>query len=667
MPGMEEFEVLKSLVVIFGVSATVVFILHRLRLPPIVGFLIAGICLGPHGFRFINDIHGVELLAEIGIILLLFTIGLEFSLKKLLRFRSTVIGGGLAQVSLTIATTATVTYFLIKDIRSAVFIGFIIALSSTVIVLKMLSDRGEIDTPHGRLMVGILIFQDLCIVPFMLLVPVLAGGYGLIALIVTMAKAVIIIGTIIFGANWLVPRILHQIVHTRSRELFIITIIFLCLGTALLTSRFGLSLALGAFLAGLVISESEYAYQAMADILPFTNSFTGIFFISVGMLLDIGFLISNLSLVIPIVLAIFLLKTLMGLMAALILGYTLRIAMQTGLGIFQIGEFSFVLAIAGERAGLIPGNYYQLFLSASVITMVMTPFIMNASPWLSSSLSSRRLLKRAARIRDKGRKGGIPGKRVDHVIIVGFGLNGRNLARVLRETSIPYIVIELNASTVRSMKKAGEPIFYGDGTRLEILHKASLETAKLLVIAISDPASTRKIVQTARRGNPELYIIVRTRYASEVEDLKGLGANEVIPEEFETSIEIFARVLHHYHIPKNFILDQIDRIRSDNYQVLRGVELPRKPLLERYEMLYDIETETFFIEENSFVAGHSLGDLKLRTEAGATVLAVKRGDNSIYPNPGAEFMLKPHDILFLVGTKEDVDKAITFLSDKKPH
>jgi CPA2 family monovalent cation:H+ antiporter-2 len=662
---MQEFEILKSLVIILGVSGSVVFLLHRLRLPSIIGFLVAGVLLGPHGFGFIKDIHEVELLAEIGIILLLFTIGLDFSLKNLFNFGGTVLGGGFSQVSLTIIITATVAYFLFIDPNSALFTGFVIALSSTAIVFKMLSDRGEIDTPHGRLAVGILIFQDMCIVPFILLVPILSGEDGLARLMSTIGKIIIILGTIIFGARWLVPHILYQIVRTRSRELFIITIIFLCLGTALLTSGLGLSLALGAFLAGLIISESEYAYQALAEILPFKDSFIGIFFISVGMLMDTGFLGSKLSLVLPIVLAIFFLKTLTGLTSGLILGYTPRVAIQTGLNLSQIGELSFVLAIAGKEAGLISDDHYQLFLSASIITMAMTPFIINTSPWLSSSLSSRILLKRVARIKDKARKGSFPGRKVDHVIIVGFGLNGRNLARVLREIPIPYMVIELNGTTVRSMKSKGEPIFYGDGTRPEILHKAGLGTAKVLVIAISDPASTRAIVQLARKDHPELYIIVRTRYTTEVEDLKGLGANEVIPEEFETSIEIFARVLHHYHVPKNFIMGQIDRVRKDSYQVLRDVELPRKSLTERYEMLYDIETETFLIEENSWIARHSLGDLRLRTETGATVLAVKRADNNIYPNPGAEFMLRPLDILFLVGTKEHINTAVNFLSEKR--
>ncbi|MEW6374783.1 MAG: cation:proton antiporter, partial [Thermodesulfobacteriota bacterium] len=542
-----ELEFLKTLVIIFGVSAFVVFILHKLRMPSIVGFLLAGVCLGPSGFGLVQDVREVELLAEIGVILLLFTIGLELSLKSLKRISSTILGGGFSQVLFTLLATAAIAYPFLGKLNESLFTGFLVALSSTAIVLKMLFDRAEMDSPHGRLSMGILIFQDLCVVPFMLLIPILAGNQGsFTGLLWTMVKSATIIFVVIFGARWLVPNILHQIVRTRSRELFVITIILLCLGTALLTSRFGLSLALGAFLAGLVISESEYAYQAISDILPFKDSFNGLFFISVGMLMDFRFLSENLLLVLLAVLFILLLKTFTGFFSVHLLGHPIRVSLQTGLHLAQIGEFSFVLATTGKSAGLITESLYQLFLSASVLTMLLTPFILRASPGISVWMSSKRLLERLDRMRKRTEKEGLPAKREGHVIIVGFGLNGRNLAEVLKETSVPYVVLELNIDTVLEMKKRGEPIFYGDGTRLEILHKLGLATARLLVIVISDPASTRRIVQMARKENPRLYLIVRTRYTAEVEDLLKLGANEVIPEEFETSIEIFAKVLHHY-------------------------------------------------------------------------------------------------------------------------
>jgi CPA2 family monovalent cation:H+ antiporter-2 len=656
-----ELDFLKTLVIIFGASAFVVFLLQKLKIPSIVGFLIAGAALGPYGFGIVRQVRQVELLAEVGVILLLFTIGLEISLRNLKRIRSAVLGGGFSQVLLTLLVTAAIAYPFLGKLNESLFTGFLVALSSTAIILKMLLDRAEMDSPQGRLSIGILIFQDLCVVPFMLLIPILAGHQGSVApLLWTFSKSAAILFIVIFSARWLVPNILHQIVRTRSRELFIITIILLCLGTALLTSRLGLSLALGAFLAGLVISESEYAYQAISDILPFKDSFNGLFFISVGMLMNLGFLGGNLVAVLCAVIIILLLKTFTGFLSVHLLGHPVRVSLQTGLHLAQIGEFSFVLAMAGKSIGLITENLYQLFLSASVLTMVLTPFILRASPGISSWMSSRKLLERLDRMRRIAEKEGFPSKREGHVIIVGFGLNGRNLAEVLKESSVPYVVLELNNDTVIQMKKKGEPIFYGDGTSPEILLKLGIHTARMLVVAISDPASTRRIVQVARKENSRLYIIVRTRYTVEVEDLLKLGANEVIPEEFETSIEIFAKVLHHYQVPRNLMTEQIERVRSKSYEVLRRVELPAKNLPEKCEILVDIDTETYLVRDHSYASGRSIKELRIRSTTGATVIAVKRG-NEIIPSPGLDFVFVTGDILYLIGNKESLSKALALL------
>jgi CPA2 family monovalent cation:H+ antiporter-2 len=656
-----ELAFLKTLVIIFGVSAFVVFVLQKLKVSSIVGFLIAGVALGPYGSGIIREVREVELLAEVGVILLLFMIGLEISLKSLKRIRSTIVGGGFSQVFLTSLVTAAIAYPFLGKLNASLFTGFLVALSSTAIVMRMLFDRAEMDSPHGRLSMGILIFQDLCVVPLMLLVPILAGQQGSLAEVSwTLLKSATILFVVIFGARWLVPTLLHQIVHTRSRELFVITIILLCLGTALLTSELGLSLALGAFLAGLVISESEYAYQAISDILPFKDSFNGLFFISVGMLMNLKFLGENLFVILLAVVFILLLKTSTGFFSVHLLGHPVRVSLQTGLHLAQIGEFSFVLAVAGKSAGLITENLYQLFLSASVCTMVLTPFILRASPRISSWMSSKKLLDRLDRMRKKAEREGFPSRREGHVIIIGFGLNGRNLAEVLKESSVPYVVLELNNDTVIQMKKKGEPIFYGDGTSPEILHKLGVATARMLVVAISDPASTRRIVQVARKENNRLYIIVRTRYTSEVEDLLKLGANEVIPEEFETSIEIFAKVLHHYQVPKNLLIEQIEKIRSGSYEVLRRVDLPAKNLHEKCEILTDIDTETYLVNDRSNASGRSIKELRIRSTTGATVIAVKRG-NEIIPSPGLEFVFTPGDIIYLIGSKESLSKAFALL------
>jgi CPA2 family monovalent cation:H+ antiporter-2 len=655
-----ELEFLKSLVVIFGASALVVFLLHRLKIPSIVGFLIAGIIIGPYGVGLIKDAHSVEMLAEIGVVLLLFTIGIEFSMARLLRMKKAVLGGGGVQVALTIGLAAAAAYAATGQAGTSVFVGFLAALSSTAIVLKMLADSGETDSPHGRMMVGMLIFQDLCVVPLMLLIPALSGnGISVTDVFVKTAKAAAIIAAALLSARWIVPGLLHQVVRTRSRELFITAIILLCLGIALLTSRFGLSLALGAFLAGLIISESEYAHQATADILPFKDSFIGMFFVSVGMLMDVSYMSGNFTIITVAVAFIFALKAITGLSAALAIGSPLRTAFHAGLGLAQIGEFSFVLAVAGKASGLITEDFYQIFLSSSVITMTATPFVLKAAPSVSAWVTSRHMLKKAARAKRISESEGFPGKRQGHAIIVGFGLNGRNLARVLRKTDIPYVALEMNSDTVRDMKKKGEPIYYGDGTSKEILHKLGVERAKLLVIAISDPASTRRITAIARKENSGIYIIVRTRYLSEVDELLALGANEVIPEEFETSIEIFSRVLHKYNIPGNIIADYIDNIRKDSYGALRTVDLPHKRLAERHEFLKDIGTGTYLVKEGSRMSGHSIKELRLRTETGVTIIAVQRADE-VRQNPAPDFVLREGDVMLLIGNKRDINKAMEY-------
>jgi len=651
---------LKSLEVIFIASAIVVFLLHKFKVPSLVGFLIAGVIIGPYGVGLVKDTHSVELLAEIGVILLLFTIGIEFSLAKLLKMRKSVIGGGGAQVLLTIAVSAVVSYLATGSVNKSIFFGFLVALSSTAIVFKMLADKGETDSPHGRLMAGILIFQDLCVVPLMLLTPALSGeGINFALVAMKMGKAVLIIAAVLLSARWIVPGLLHQIVRTRSRELFITSIILLCLGIALLTSRFGLSLALGAFLAGLIISESEYAHQATSDILPFKDSFIGLFFVSIGMLMEIGYMSDNYFKIAVAVMLIFGLKAVTGIISALAIGSPLRSSLTAGLGLAQIGEFSFVLAVAGKASGLITEDFYQVFLSSSVVTMIMTPFILKSAPSISGWITSRRLIKRISNIKKVSEGEGFPRKRHGHVIIVGFGLNGRNLAKVLKEAEIPYIVLEMNNDTVREMKKKGEPIYYGDGTSRELLHKLSIEKAKLLVVAISDPASTRRIVSITRHENPDIYIIVRTRYITEVDELVKLGANEVIPEEFETSIEIFSRVLHKYNFPGNVIMDMVDKVRSGSYTALRSMELPKRHLFERCEWLPEIEIEGFKVMENSQLIGRSIAELQIRKKTGITVIAVRRGPE-VFTNPEPGFRFEAGDIILFTGDRESMNRALSY-------
>jgi CPA2 family monovalent cation:H+ antiporter-2 len=384
------FPVFQDLLTLLLASVPIAFLFHRLRLPTIVGFMITGVVIGPYAFGLISDVHAIELMAEIGVALLLFTIGLEFSLHRILEMKRLVLFGGGLQVVITVLLATLIAYGRGRPVNQAVFFGFLIALSSTAIVLKTYIDRAEIDAPHGRAGVGILLFQDLSIVPMMLMIPVLSGrdGSSPSRIVMTLATALAAIGLIILATRKFVPFLLQHIVRLRSPEVFIISVVLLCLGTSWLTAQFGLSLALGAFIAGMMLSETEYSHQIIADILPFRDVFNSLFFISIGMLLSVSALVSNIGGVLLLVAGLIIAKALIVLIVVRFLGHSLRISTMTGLGLAQIGEFSFVLAKMGGPEGLLPDADYQQFLAASILSMIATPFLIKLAPRLGYSLQS---------------------------------------------------------------------------------------------------------------------------------------------------------------------------------------------------------------------------------------------------------------------------------------
>jgi CPA2 family monovalent cation:H+ antiporter-2 len=649
---------LEDILILLLASLPIAFMCKRLRLPVIVGFIITGVVIGPSGLGLIKDAKAVESLAEIGVVLLLFTVGLELSLRRVLEMKRLVLLGGGLQVVLTTALVTGAAYWLGRPINQAIFFGFLLALSSTAIVLKSYVDRAEIDSPHGRAGVGILLFQDLCLVPMMLLAPILGGREGSSAagVAITLATAFGAIAAIVIAARVVVPRALHQIIRLRSPEVFVIFIVLVSLGTSWITAQFGLSLALGAFIAGLVLSESEYSHQIVADILPFRDVFNSIFFMSIGMLLSLSFLWSNPLVVLTLCSAVILAKALITLAAVRLLGYSLRVSTMTAVGIAQVGEFSFILAKVGIGQQLLSGDDYQRFLAVAIISMIATPFLIGAAPRIGYGVQS--LLSPDSSL-EPSMMGVSPRDQelVGHVIVIGYGLNGRNLSRVLRRVGISYVVLELNAELVGSASNAGEPVRYGDSTRREVLHSVNLERARILVLAISDPIAARRTVAVAREMNPHIHIIVRTRYMSELDDLYKLGADQVIPEEFETSIEIFSRVLREFGIAGQTIHRQAEEIRREGYQMLR---LPTAPIVEFGDIagaLGAASTETLVISRGDRAAGKTLAELDLRRTTGATVIAVVRGSQTEI-NPGADFRPDVEDIVVLLGSPEQIELAI---------
>ena len=653
-----EVALFKDVLVIFSLAIGVLLVCQRLNLPTVVGFLLTGILAGPYGFSLISAIEEVEVLAEIGVMLLLFTIGVEFSLKEFMRMKKSVILGGSLQVILTFLVSFAIATRLGRPFNEAVFIGFFISLSSTAIVLKILQEKAEFDSPHGRMALAILIFQDIAVVPMILFTPLLAGeganlgqSLGFLAL-----KGIGVFALVAASARWIVPGLLYQIARSRSRELFLLSVLVMCFGVAWLTYLAGLSLALGAFLAGLIISESEYGYHALGNIVPFRDVFTSLFFVSIGMLLDLGFLIEQPDQVGLISAAVIMTKTLIATLAALFLGFPLRTAIIVGLVLCQVGEFSFILAKVGVDYGLLVGDTFQLFLAVAVITMGATPFIMALAPRLANATLRLPLpvkLKTGFSSKSETVNEHQAHELVDHLIIVGHGLSGRNVATAAKTAKIPYVIIEMNPETVRKEKKAGEPIIYGDATHEAVLKHVGIEGARVMVVVISDPTATRRITAVAKRLNPKIHIIARTRFLAEATPLHDLGANEVIAEEYETSLEIFARVLTKYLVPKI----EIDRLtaetRKGGYQMLRKPAQDPASLADLKLNFPDMEISSIQVHQKAAVAGRSLAELQLRAKYGVTLLAIRRGAE-ILANPDGQTQVLGDDILILLGSPADL-------------
>ena len=658
---MSDLPFLRQLIIVLAATISIVFVFQKLRLPTIVGFLLAGVIIGPNGLQLITSLSQVETLAEIGVVLLLFSIGLEFSFETIVSVQRRVIWAGLLQVGLTILLVLALTRFFGLSIEIGIFYGFLLSLSSTAIVLRIYNDRREINSIQGRLASGVLLFQDLCIVPMMLLLPVLgqSGKGSLVSIVWAVAKALFALVLIVWAARRFLPRLLHQVALLRNREIFILFVVLICLGTAWLASESGLSLALGALIAGLVISESELSHQIIADVLPLRDCFSGIFFISIGMLLNLDLLTRDFLTPLMNLLLIVGIKSLLIFAVFWWLYGSIRLAVLLGLSLAQVGEFSFILAKAGINYKLLTPANEQLFLAGSILSMIATPFLIQSVHGLAVGLEA--MLGASPESTSAGETAASENVAQGHVVVVGYGLNGQNLARVLKEVGIPYRVLEMDPDLVRCAKAAGEPIFFGDGTRPEILQQAGIRQARVVVIAISDPAATARVVSQARRLRPDLYIIVRTRYVAEIDHLYRLGANQVISEEFETSVEIFARVLEEYHVPRNVISLQVDLIRKEHYSTLRGLRLQGKQLDELNQFLVGTTTDIFSIVGASPVVGKSLEEVDLRSRCGATVIAVVRAGKS-YHNLGADFALAAGDMLVLLGDHKALDDAAQILN-----
>jgi len=649
---------LLDIVVIFAMAVLAAVVCHKLRLPSSIGLLVAGVLAGPELLGLIRNVHEIELLAEVGVVLLLFVIGLEISVADVARLKRQFTVGGSSQFFGTALVVGLGLLGLGLTAQQSLYLGFVVALSSTAIVLRLLQERAQLETPQGRAVLATLIYQDIGVVPVMLMAPLLAGAGGAaggaaaggngLAAIASLIGRVVIVALFGYAAyRWVVPWVLERITRTRSSEAFLLGVFMLCVGIAVFTQSLGLSLALGAFLAGFILSESDYSHQAVAVMLPFRDVLMSLFFVSIGMLLDIDYLLRHPLQIGLLTLAVVVLKPLVGIGSGLLQGLPLRGAVLAGLALGQVGEFSLVATKAGVAAGLLSSDIFQMVLDVAVLSMLLTPLLMGAAPRLADRLNRSPLVRLQRRsIGPQSDEGG-PAY-FGHVLIIGFGVTGRNLAHSARRSDVPYAVVETNAALVREGLAAGEPIHYGDASQAPILELVHADKARAIVVVIDDAAGARRIVELARRLAPDAYILVRSRYLREVEPLLALGADEVIADELEVSIEVFSRVLARMLVPRDDIKHLIGEVRGEWRQMARGLAAEATSVPDLRVAVPDLATHTLRLAPGSALVGHTIASCGLRQRHGVTVLAITRAGTPL-ANPSGDTRFEEGDVVFVIG------------------
>lgn len=654
---MPELSLIKDLAIIWACALIAGHICLRLKQPVLAGYMVTGIIVGPHCLKLIGDTKQIEVLAEFGVAMLLFALGVDLSIKQIAASAGRLIAVGASQLFFTTLVFATGAYLLKLSTSpaQAFLFGCVCAISSSVVISKMLSDRGEADSIHGRILIPLSLLQDLSLVLIIPFLPILAssghGGGGMQEVGISALKAVGFIAFIVFGATRLLPRLLAQAARSNSRELFLLTLIVLCLFIALISDRLGLSIALGAFLAGIMISESVFAHQALHDVQPLRDLFSVVFFVSVGMLLEPTFIFAHGLEVFVFVTCLITGKLLIGAGSALFATKNFRSAWLVGAGLAQIGEFSFILLTLGRSLGLISDYMYNLFFAGAVTSLIVSPSLMALVPKL---LLRAGMLSGTKTLKHENQTSGYSERLKDHVIICGFGRVGRNLGMVLSAYQIPYIVIELNAGIIEDLAMKGTPHIYGDSTSPLVMIKANIKDAACLVLTMPDPSAIMAVTGFARERNQNVKIIARAHRQDDIGAFRERGANAVVQPEFEASIEITRLALHSRNRPQEEIEQALTRIRAQRYQELTPdfIEEERTPV---YMSLDENQLGLWFINNFDKVTGKSPADLNVRKLTGVTITAVKRDSKTFaYPSPG--MALQSGDELYAVGTSEQLTR-----------
>jgi CPA2 family monovalent cation:H+ antiporter-2 len=543
---MNQLDPVVGIAILLAAALVGGMIAHRLRQPVVLGYLVVGMAVGPHALGLVTDLAMVEAAATMGVALLMFTLGLEISISQLRQVGRVGLWGGIAQIVLTFAIGLLVGFTLFRwPLAQSTIFGLVISLSSTAVCLKLLMERGELNSVHGRIMIAILILQDVSVVVMTLVVPLMGGGVEnpFLSLAIAAGKAVLFIGLTIVSGLWILPWLMGRIGGVRTRELFLLTVLVICLGAALATQIFGLSMVFGAFLIGLVLRETRFAHQALGEITPLRDIFATLFFVSLGMLLSPTFVFDNLPLIAVTVTAIILIKLLVVFGIVWFFGYSGRIALLAGAGLFQIGEFGFILAQVGANSGLVTDQFYSLILASAIITMLLTPLSINLASWLHPRLVSvtagRRLANRVTLTEQPVEQS----KEANRVVVAGYGRIGQNVARGLQDAGVPHIIIDIDPERISEARSCGQPRIYGDASNANVLSQVDLGRAKTLVVTFPDPMAVVATVKAALEINPKLNIIARVHRTRESEMLKKIGVTELISPEYEASLEFIERTL----------------------------------------------------------------------------------------------------------------------------
>jgi len=653
-------DALSQVLILLAASVFAVTIVRRLTLPAAVAYLAVGLGLGPHAFGIVSDSETTRLLGELGVAFLLFTLGLEFSLPRMMAMRREVFGLGAAQVAATSALAALVARLLGFPWLTAVVVGGAVSMSSTAILLKQLTETAELNRTHGRLAFAMLLFQDLAFVPLLALASALAAGQDHLQLRESAAAVVggvLAVIVVLAAGRWLLRPLFHEIAHSRLRELFTLTVLLVVLASAWVSQAAGLSLALGAFLSGMMLAETEYRHQIEAVIRPFRDILLGIFFISVGMLLDVRLLVAGIGLISAMLVGLVVLKAVIASLVTRPFTTSRFKALRTGIVISIGGEFGVALCTLGLQSGLITPTLGEPLLVAIVLSMVLSPFILNNNKRVARFLLRERGPPGTAIERENAATGEIAQR--EHVILCGFGRVGQNVARVLESQGFEYIALDLDPARIRAARQAGDPVLYGDSSDEEMLTVVGLEHASAVVISFSDPATSIGILRSIRRLRPQVPVLVRTQDDARIKDLQDAGATDVVPETFEASLMLVSHVLMLLHVPVPRVLRALGQIRSNRYAVLRNI-FPRgdaRPVDEAQE--HREELKSVVIPPGAWAVGRTLEDVRNRGME-VTFTGVRR-QGILGRDPAGDTVLRDGDIVVIYGQPEDLERAESVL------